>query len=75
MPVMAPERIRLNFDVTDRVRRALNARASFLNLSLGEVIEQLAEACLQEELAIADRKIAEGVPGPQPKRGRKPKPP
>lgn len=74
MPTMAPDRIRLTFDVSDRVRRALNARASLENVTVGEVIEALAEAGLPQELSMADIKIAKGEPAPAPKRGRKPRP-
>lgn len=67
------ERIRLTFDIPDRVRRALNIEASKLNLTVGEVIERLVEENLSENLAIADKAIADGAPPSQIKRGRKPK--
>lgn len=70
MLVMA-ERIRLTFDVPERVRRALNIYASRKGITVGEAIEQLSEELLAEDLALADRSIAEGDQPPKPRRGRK----
>ena len=64
MQLMA-ERIRLTFDVPDRVRRALNLAASGQSITVGEVIEQLVVQGLPDELKLADEFIA---------RGEKPKP-
>jgi plasmid stability protein len=58
MAVMATERIRLTFDVPDRVRRALGIRAARKNASVGQIIESMAEQLLQKELADADEEIA-----------------
>ena len=70
------ERIRLTFDVPDRVRRAINICASRLTISVGEVLEGLVDGTippLREELAFADRAIEEGRPASKSKPGRKPK--
>jgi hypothetical protein len=72
MPLMA-ERIRLTFDVSERVRRALNIYAARMGIPVGEVIEGLVVEHLPEDVAFAERSIAEGKPSPGPKRGRRPK--
>lgn len=68
MPLMATERIRLTFDLPERVRRALNVLAARKGLTVGEAIEQLVEEHCPEDLAIADRAIEEGAAGPKAKR-------
>lgn len=63
MPDTMPEqaRIRLTFDVPDRVRRALNIAASERNETVGEVIESLTEELLSEQLSRADEVIAKAA--------------
>jgi hypothetical protein len=63
-------RIRLAFDVSDRVRRAMNAAAGQRDLSLGQLLEEMVEKYLPEALAFADK-----APDSQsaPKSSRKPK--
>lgn len=65
-------RTRLTFDVSERVRRALNIAAARQAKTLGEVLEELAEAVIPEDLASADRSIADAKPHTS-KPGRKPK--
>lgn len=69
MSLMADTRIRVSFDVPDRVRRALNIAAARLNLSAGEVVEFLFERYMQDDLTIADKAITEGLPPPKTKPG------
>jgi len=66
MPTMA-ERTRITFDVSERVRRALNIAAARKGMSVGDIIEEMAERQLHDDLAIADRAIAEGTPRRKPK--------
>ena len=73
MPVMSAERIRLTFDVPDRVRRALNIAAARRGVPVGEIIEEMTEECLPDDLSLADRTIAQGAEPPKQKKGRKPK--
>ena len=71
MPLMA-DRTRITFDVSDRLHRALNIYASRKKLSVGQVMEWMAEQLIPADLALADQSIAEGDPPPKGKRGRKP---
>jgi len=71
MSTMTQERIRITFDVPDRVRRALNIAAAETNETVGEIIERMTGELLQEQLSRADEIIAKGVQSP--KRGRRPK--
>lgn len=73
MPTMA-DRIRITFDVPDRIRRALNIEASRKGLSVGEVIESLVTEHCKISLKVADDSIAEGQPTGTNPRGRRPKP-
>lgn len=66
-------RTRLTFDVSDRVRRALNIAASRKAKTLGQVLEWMMTELLADDLASADRSIAEDEPH-KSKPGRKPKP-
>ena len=65
-------RTRLTFDVSERVRRALNIAAAEQALTLGQILERLAEAGIPEALASADRAIAKNEAHTS-KPGRKPK--
>ncbi len=65
-------RTRLTFDVSERVRRALNIAASRKAKNLGTVLEWMCEAMIPDDLASADRSIAEDEPH-KAKPGRKPK--
>ena len=67
------DRIRITFDVPERVRRALNIRASRINKSVGHVIEWMTGQLLADDLALADKTIEEGA-AVEGKRGRKPHP-
>jgi hypothetical protein len=60
MLVATEPRIRLTFDVPDRVRRALNIAASRTACTVGQVIQQLVEDALGEDLDIAGHAIAKG---------------
>lgn len=71
MPAVA-DRIRLTFDVPERVRRALNVAAARKGDSVGDVIEWLAEQLLAQDLEIADRAIAEEESGGGRKGRRRP---
>jgi hypothetical protein len=64
------DRIRITFDVPDRVRRALNICAARRDLSVGGVIQELVELVLTDDLATADKTIAEGQGPSRPRRGR-----
>ena len=55
------ERTRLNFDVPDRVRRAVNIVAAAEGVSIGMLIERIWEAHFPESLAQADKAIASGI--------------
>lgn len=72
MSVMTAERIRLTFDVADRVRRALNIVAARKACTVGDVIAEMTEDKYPDALEDADKAIAEGQ---RPKKGRRPKPP
>lgn len=65
-------RTRLTFDVSERVRRALNIAASRKAKTLGWVLEWMMEQTLKEDLESADRSISEDQPHTS-KPGRKPK--
>ena len=67
------ERIRITFDVTDRVRRALNICAARRDIAVGRVIEELVEQGLPDDIHLADEAISSGSDGGKPKRGRRPK--
>lgn len=72
MPIMK-DRTRKTFDVPERVRRALGIEAAKKGISVGELIEILAERNLQKALQDADEELAAGTPPPKTRRGRKPK--
>ena len=69
MPTMA-ERIRITFDVPDRIRRALNIEASRRGVTVSQVIEGLIEEHCEASLSMADQSIAEGSSAGTSKRGR-----
>jgi hypothetical protein len=68
------DRIRLTFDISDRARRALGIVAARTTTTVGQVIENMLESMYPEDVALADRSIAEKPHTPS-KRGRKPKEP
>jgi hypothetical protein len=69
------ERIKITFDVPDKVRRALAIAAGSRDKTVGQVIEWMAEQLLTEEMEFAARAISRGDPEPKGKPGRKRRPP
>lgn len=72
MPLMA-ERIRITFDVSERVRRALNIHAARMGCTVGEIIETLVSTYLTADINLADQAISSGENTGKKKRGRPPK--
>ena len=68
------ERIRVTFDVSDAVKRAIAIYAAEQNLTVGQVIERMAAEHIPDHIAQAERAIESGEKR-ESRRGRPPKPP
>lgn len=68
-----PQRLRIIFDASDRLRRAIKLKAAELDLSTSETIVRILEGELQEHLQRADRLIADEVARKPGRAGRKTK--
>ena len=67
------ERSRVTFDLPEPVRRALLIYAAEQNLTVGEVIEQMAAELIPSHVAQAERAVAAGE-AKLSRKGRPPKP-
>jgi len=70
MLAMNERRARMTYDVPERVKRALNIRASRRDRSVGDLITEWVESTFTTELALADESIAEDSTTGTNKRGR-----
>ena len=74
MLTMTPEQSKVTWYISERIRRALAIAAAQRNVAIGDVVAELVTANLPDQLAQADRAIADGTSAGKLKRGRRPKP-